>query len=99
MRTTQYTLDMRPAEAVPKKGGPRNRLYLLPPDAIVMVDYLAMVSGRSKPEIVADAIRIATILRRYIPKEGLERVLEERTEEAVRGMLSQEGGCDGPGGV
>lgn len=95
MTSTQYTLDMRPARTAPRKDGPRARQYVFPPDAIRMVNYLAMVSGRPKAEIVADAIRIATILRKYVPQEGLDRVLEERTVDALRKALSldvEEGG-------
>lgn len=90
----QYTLEMRPARTAPRKDGPRARQYIFPPDTIMMVNYLAMVSGRPKAEIVADAIRIATILRKYVPQEGLDRVLEERTVEALRKALAPDD-CDG----
>lgn len=54
-----------------------------------MVDYLAMISGRPKPEVVADAIRIATILQKYVPRQELERVLEEKSVEPLMKALER----------
>lgn len=54
-----------------------------------MVDYLAMISGRPKPEVVADAIRIATILQKYVPRQELDRVLEEKSLEPLMKALER----------
>lgn len=54
-----------------------------------MVDYLAMISGRPKPEVVADAIRIATILQKYVPRQELEKVLEEKSVEPLMKALER----------
>lgn len=54
-----------------------------------MVDYLAMISGRPKPEVVADAIRIATILQKYVPKQELDKVLEEKSVEPLARALER----------
>lgn len=54
-----------------------------------MVDYLAMISGRPKPEVVADAIRIATILQKYVPRQELDRVLEEKSVEPLMKALER----------
>ena len=62
---------------------------MFPPEVIVMVDYLAMISGRPKPEVVADAIRIATILQKYVPRQELDRVLEEKSVEPLMKALER----------
>lgn len=54
-----------------------------------MVDYLAMISGRPKPEVVADAIRISTILQKYVPRQELDKVLEEKSVEPLMKALER----------
>lgn len=79
----QYNLEMQPTVTVRPKKGPRARQYVFPSEVIVMVDYLSMISGRPKPEVVADAIRIFTILQKYVPKQELDRALKERSVEPL----------------
>ena len=85
----QYNLEMQPTTLVRPKKGSRARLYKFPPEVIVMVDYLAMISGRPKPEVVADAIRISTILQKYVPRQELDKVLEEKSVEPLMKALER----------
>lgn len=81
--TTQLTLEMRPATERPRpKKGARARQYVFPPEVIVMVDYLAMISGKPKGDIVADAVRIAAIIMRNMP-EAARKMAEEKSLEPL----------------
>ena len=42
---------------VGKKDPPAVRQYLFPPDVIVAINAIHLKTGRSKPDIVADAVR------------------------------------------
>lgn len=79
-KETEHSQDIEHKEPA------KTRAYLLPSETIVIIDFIHMVDGRSKPDIVADSIKIAAVLWKYLPPEKLNLIRDQDLESLFKGI-------------
>jgi len=61
-----------------KKDGPRQRQYLFPPDIITIIDAIHLNTGKSKPEIVSEAVRLAAKKEKDLSEEDRKKISSKK---------------------